>query len=256
MGLSGFEPDTIEADEVPGILQAIRSSKSVLLDGARRIDLDEKTDVLLYGLKALPFHPNGMKFTAYDKRGNTLVEKIYYSVGGGFVVSEKLALDSAKQKAVAPDTKVLPLPFHSGEELLRITREHACSIADIMRRNESHRRDDESTKAGLLNIWRVMQQCVDRGCRTEGTLLGGFKVKRRAFSLAQRLEKLPVGPADPLAVMDWVNLFALAVNEENALEGGSSLHQRMALPALFQRSFITTPGSWKVPATKVLSTFC
>lgn len=219
LGLSGFEPDTIDVDEVPDILQAIRSSKSVLLDGARRIDLDEKTDVLLYGLKALPFHPNGMKFTAYEKRGNTLVEKVYYSVGGGFVVSEKLASDGARQRAVAPDTTVLPLPFHSGDDLLRITRQQACSIADIMRRNELHWRADESTNAGLLNIWRVMQQCVDRGCRTEGTLPGGFKVKRRAFSLAQRLENHPVGPADPLAVMDWVNLFALAVNEENAAGG-------------------------------------
>lgn len=219
LGLAGFEPETVDVDRVPEILEEIRSSKSLLLDGTRRIDLDEKTDVLLYGLKALPFHPNGMRFSSQDRQGNGLLEKIYYSVGGGFVVSSDLAADGTKQKVIAPDSTDLPLPFHSGDELLRLTKVHCCSIAEIMQRNELHWRDEATTNAGLLKIWEVMRQCVDRGCRTEGTLPGGLKVKRRAAPWARRLGQAPEGPVDPLAVMDWVNLFALAVNEENAAGG-------------------------------------
>ena len=219
LGLAGHEPDTVDVDAVPSILQDIRDSNSLRLDGQHAIGLDFKKDVLLYGLKALPFHPNGMRFTAFDAQGSSLLEKTYYSVGGGFVVSSDLAADGTRQKVIAPDTTALPLPFKSGDDLLRLTRQNHCSIAEVMRRNERHWRDDAETRAGLLKIWDVMRQCVDRGCRTEGTLPGGFKVRRRAAAWAQRLGQAPAIQADPLAVMDWVNLFALAVNEENAAGG-------------------------------------
>jgi L-serine dehydratase len=189
------------------------------LGGQHRITLDEKTDLLLYGRKTLPFHTNGMRFTAYDSQEAVLLERTYYSVGGGFVVSDVVAPDGSKQRSAAPDTQVLPLPFHSGEDLLRLTREHDCSIAEVMRRNERHWRRDDETAAGLLKLWQVMQACVERGCRTDGVLPGGFNVRRRAAALARRLGT-PSGPVeDPLSVIDWVNLFALAVNEENAAGG-------------------------------------
>lgn len=219
LGLAGHEPDTVDVDAAPAILESIRSTQSLMLDGQRPIGLNHKSDVLLYGLKALPFHPNGMRFTAFDAEGRSLLEKTYYSVGGGFVVSSDLAADGTKQKVIAPDTTVLPLPFKSGADLLRLTSEHSCSIADVMRRNELHWRDEEATTAGLLRIWGVMRSCVERGCRTEGTLRGGFKVKRRAADWAKRLGDAQAVSSDPLIVMDWVNLFALAVNEENAAGG-------------------------------------
>jgi L-serine dehydratase len=141
-------------------------------------------------------------------------------VGGGFVVSDEVAADGSVQKRIAPDTTVLPYPFHSGAELLALTQEHGCSIAEIMRRNERHWRTDEQIDAGLLKIWGVMQACVQRGCATSGVLPGGFKVKRRAASFYQSLIAKPEAALqDPLQIMDWINLYALAVNEENAAGG-------------------------------------
>ena len=141
-------------------------------------------------------------------------------MGGGFVVSDEVAHDGARQKVIAPDVTVLPFPFRSGAELLDLTQRENCSIAEIMRRNERHWRSDEDIDAGLLHIWRVMQDCVSRGCRTEGILPGGFKVRRRAAALYRQLTANPEAALkDPLQVMDWVNLYALAVNEENAAGG-------------------------------------
>lgn len=219
LGLAGYEPDTVDVDRIPSILEDIRKTGTIALERTHRVALNGVTDVLLYGLRTLPFHPNGMRFSAFDDTGNCFLEKTYYSVGGGFIVSSELASDGTKQKVVAPDTAVLRHPFHSGEDLLRLTTLHHCSIADIMRRNELHWRSEEETNAGLLKIWEVMQACVERGCRTEGILPGGFKVKRRAASLARRLGEQSGGHPDPLVVMDWTNLFALAVNEENAAGG-------------------------------------
>ncbi|MBP8145218.1 MAG: L-serine ammonia-lyase, partial [Inhella sp.] len=144
----------------------------------------------------------------------------YYSVGGGFVVSSEVAEDGSKQKIIAPDATVLPYPFTTGDELLALTRRHGLTIAELMRRNEQHWRSAAEIDAGLLRIWDVMQACVQRGCRAEGTLPGGFKVKRRAAQLHRDLTANPEAALrDPLQVMDWVNLYALAVNEENAAGG-------------------------------------
>ncbi|MBB1598482.1 L-serine ammonia-lyase [Variovorax sp. UMC13] len=219
LGLAGHEPDSVDVDAVPALLADIRARRSLPLAGVHAIALDEKADLLLYGLKALPFHPNGMRFTAVDGAGQPLLEKTYYSVGGGFVVSETVAGDGSRQKAIAPDTEILEWPFHSGADLLRLTAQHACSIGDVMRRNERHWRSDAETEAGLLRIWRTMQACVERGCRTEGALPGPFRVRRRAAALARRLGDPRAAMADPLMVIDWVNVFALAVNEENAAGG-------------------------------------
>ncbi len=220
LGLLGHEPDTVDVDQIPAMLEGLRGSGRINLLGQHEIAFDEAQDLLFMRRETLPFHANGMRLAAYDAAGAELLNKTYYSVGGGFIVSEEVAADGSKQKAIAPDTTVLPYPFHSGEELLALTKREGCSIAEIMRRNERHWRTDEEIDAGLLKIWRAMQDCVARGCRTEGILPGGFKVKRRAASLYRALTSNPEAALkDPLQVMDWVNLYALAVNEENAAGG-------------------------------------
>jgi len=247
LGLAGHEPDTVDIEQVPVILEAIRSQHRVTLNGSREIAFDESADLVMHRRETLPFHANGMRFTAFDDGGAEIENRVYYSVGGGFVVSDEVVADGSRQKTIAPDTTVLPHPFHSGDDLLRLCDEHGIGIAELMRRNERHWRTDAEIDAGLMKIWKVMQHCVARGCRTEGVLPGGFKVKRRAAQLYRDLtvnpeagswlppgEGMPspppegvgpawggpaLGPRDPLMVMDWVNLYALAVNEENAAGG-------------------------------------
>lgn len=220
LGLAGFEPDTVDVDAIPALLEAIRTDRCVALLGTHQVAFDEKTDLVFHRRETLPFHANGMRFTAFDAAGAPLLEKVYYSVGGGFVVSDEVAHDGGKQKVIAPDTTVLAHPFHSGAELLALTTQHGCGIAELMRRNERHWRTDAEIDAGLLNIWAVMQACVARGCKTDGVLPGGFKVRRRAADLHRQLCANPEAALrDPLQVLDWVNLYALAVNEENAAGG-------------------------------------
>jgi L-serine dehydratase len=220
LGLAGHEPDTVDVDAIPALLEAIRSQSQLMLAGDQAVAFNEKTDLIFHRRETLPFHANGMRFAAFDAAGAEIANRVYYSVGGGFVVSDEVAADGAKQKIIAPDTTVLLLPFHSGDELLHIAQREQCSIAQVMRRNERHWRTDAEIDAGLLRIWDVMQRCVERGCATEGVLPGGFKVKRRAASLFTALNaQQHLAQADPLQVLDWVNLYALAVNEENAAGG-------------------------------------
>jgi L-serine dehydratase len=220
LGLAGHEPDTVDVDAVPALLQAMRSEGRIALLGTHAVAFNEREDLKFYRRETLPFHANGMRFSAFDAAGTELAQRTYYSVGGGFVVSEEVAADGARQKLIAPDTTVLPQPFKTGAELLARTREIRGSIADVMRLNERHWRRDAEIEAGLLRIWDVMQACVKRGCATDGTLPGGFQVRRRAAQLHRDLTANPEQALrDPLQVMDWVNLYALAVNEENAAGG-------------------------------------
>lgn len=217
LGLAGHEPDSVNVDEVATILKEIRSDGSLKLGGKRAIAFDESVDLLLDGAKSLPFHPNSMRFLAFDAHGQLLSTKTYYSVGGGFVVGEEPE-QAGKQEAPSTGQVSVPLQFNSGADLLRLARENDCSIADVMRRNERTWRSDREIDTGLLKIWQTMQDCVNRGCRAEGVLPGKLKVRRRAAGLARRLDSA-ASKLDPLAVMDWVNVFALAVNEENAAGG-------------------------------------
>ena len=220
LGLLGLEPDTVDVEHIDAHLKAARSAKSLALLGRHTIAFDEKADLLFHRRQTLPFHSNGMRFTAFDTAGAELANRVYYSVGGGFVVSDAVAADGTRQKAIAPDATVLPLPFRSGADLLAITAREGCSIAGLMRRNERHWRTDAELDAGLLHLWAVMQACVQRGCATDGVLPGGFKVRRRAANLHRQLCANPEAALrDPLQVLDWVNLYALAVNEENAAGG-------------------------------------
>jgi L-serine dehydratase len=220
LGLAGHEPDRVDVDAIPALLEAMRRDARLMLLDQHAVAFDEAADLVFHRRETLPFHANGMRFVAFGAAGNELLSKAYYSVGGGFVVSDEVAADGSKQKTIAPDTTVLPHPFHSGEELLVRAQQLGGSIAQVMRRNERHWRSDEQIDAGLLAIWRTMQDCVVRGCRTEGILPGGFKVKRRAAALYRALTANPEAALrDPLQVLDWVNLYALAVNEENAAGG-------------------------------------
>lgn len=220
LGLEGHDPESVDVEAIPALLEAIRSTGLLRVGGIHPVVFKEKDHLAFYRRETLPFHPNGMRCIAYGADGAELLNRCYYSVGGGFVVSDEVAADGNKQKVLAPDTTVLPLPFHSGDELLAQCKTHGISIAELMRRNERHWRTDAEIDAGLQKIWTVMQACVVRGCRTQGVLPGGFKVKRRAADLHTKLCANPeLALRDPLQVLDWVNLYALAVNEENAAGG-------------------------------------
>jgi len=219
LGLSGQEPDTVEVERIAPILADIRAQKHIVLGGMQRIAFHEKDD-LLFLRAPLPFHANGMRFVALNAQGGELANRVYYSVGGGFIISDEVAADGTRHKVIAPDATVLPLPFTTGAALLQLTQQHGLSIAQVMRKNEQHWRSDAEIDTGLLRIWNVMQDCVRRGCEAEGVLPGGFKVKRRAKALREALTTRPEEALrDPLQVLDWVNLYALAVNEENAAGG-------------------------------------
>jgi L-serine dehydratase len=180
----------------------------------REIAFDVDEDIVLHRRKRLPFHSNGMRFAAEDGQRRQICERYYYSVGGGFVLGE----DEAGTLAIVPDPTPVPFGFRTGEELLDHTRAFGLSISSVMMANELARRDETEVRGGLLRIWRVMQESVRAGCEAEGVLPGGLRVRRRARVLRESLERT-ADPADPLYAMEWVTLYALAVNEENAAGG-------------------------------------
>lgn len=163
LGLSGHEPDTVDVNAIAQILSAIRESGRLNVLGRHAVAFDEKSNLVFNRRETLPLHANGMRFTASASDGSELLNRIYYSVGGGFVVSAEVAADGALQKRIAPDTTILPYPFHTGDELLAQCERENVPIAEIMRRNERHWRSDQEIDAGLLTIWGVMQACVQRG---------------------------------------------------------------------------------------------
>jgi L-serine dehydratase len=215
LGLLGETPEGVDVALIPEMVQAVKASGRLRLLGRAEVSFREGD--LRFLRKSLPYHPNGLRFVAKDATGAVLRERVYCSVGGGFVVDE----DAAKgQSPIRPDEKRLRFPFSSAVELLARCKEHGFSISQLMLENEKAWRPEAEIRAGLLRIWAVMQECVRRGCRTEGILPGGLKVKRRASDLhSSLLENPEAGLRDPLTAMDWVNLYALAVNEENAAGG-------------------------------------
>ena len=220
LGLEGHEPDSVDVDAIAGIVERIRHSQELKVLGSRTLRFEEKRDLVFNHRDTLPLHSNGMVYTAWDDAGAELTTGTYYSVGGGFVVSDEPAAGGGTEKRIVPDLTTLPHPFRTGDELLALCEREKTSIADIMRRNERTWRSDAEIDAGLLRIWGVMQACVKRGCETPGTLPGGYKVKRRAPELYRQLTApQTAAPSDPLIALDWVNLWALAVNEENAAGG-------------------------------------
>lgn len=213
LGLSGEEPDTIDPAGIEAKLGAIRQDLTLPLNGGRMIDFDPQKHIIFFRRKVLPLHPNGMRFIAYDAAYNELHSRIYYSIGGGFVVNE----ETAKADRLKKDTTIVRYPFHTAAELLELSRTHNLTIAEITFANELSWRKDAEIYAGLDRIWSVMKSCIDRGCVNHGVLPGGLKVKRRAPDFYRDLTQNPQKALkDPLSILDWVNLYALAVNEENA----------------------------------------
>jgi L-serine dehydratase len=210
LGLLGEAPESVDTDSIPARVAEIRSKGEIALLGVHPVAFCDD-DLVLHRRQSLPFHPNGMRFFAYGADGACLRERTYYSVGGGFVVDEQ----AAGADRITEDTTVLPYPFATGAQLLERCRETGLPISQVMLANEQVWRSEEEIRDGLLHIWSVMQECVTHGCAHDGTLPGGLKVPRRAPELYRRLCAEPYS-TDPLRVMDWVDLFALAVNEENA----------------------------------------
>ena len=216
LGLLGEAPDLVDPDTIDERLVRIRTSGKLLLLGMHEINFVEKTDIIFLRRQSLPFHPNGMRLTAYGEDDVELTSRVYYSVGGGFVVNEEAA---GADRIVLDDTQ-LPYHFLTGDQLLVQCAESNLSISSLMMENEKHWRSEAETRNGLLHIWKVMQACVRRGCENEGVLPGGMKVRRRAAELYRSLSSAPEASLrDPLTTLDWVNLYALAVNEENAAGG-------------------------------------
>ncbi|WP_049622534.1 L-serine ammonia-lyase [Frateuria defendens] len=216
LGFEGEHPDTVDPDRIDAILERIRASGRLRLLGKREIEFDEKRDLIFNKRQKLPFHTNGMRFFAYDAAGNELATRDYYSVGGGFVVNQ----DEAAEDRIVADTTALPYPFTSAAQLLALCAEHDLTIAQLMMENEKVWRSEAEIRAGLLTLWHAMQDCVNRGLRSPGVLPGGLKVVRRAPALAAELHNASEAALkDPLTILDWVNLCALAVNEENAAGG-------------------------------------
>ena len=216
LGLSGNRPDGIDPDEADTIVAAIRETGRLKLGGAREIGFDEASDLRFLQRERLPHHSNGMRFTAFDSGGSELEAKVYYSTGGGAVVDEAAVSRNAPPEGPAD----LPFNFSSSEELLAICAREELAIADVMRANERVARTDEEIDSKLGQIVDAMSACIDRGMAVDGILPGGLNVKRRAPPLYRLLiEKAERTLQDPLTVLDGVNLWALAVNEENAAGG-------------------------------------
>jgi len=215
LGLEGEEPETVDTASGPGRADEIRRTRQLRLKGTHPVAFDPEDDLILYRRRSLPFHPNGMTFTAYDD-GQVLCERTYYSIGGGFVLDD----DGSGHPQLLPDPTPVPYPFRTGNELLDFCNQEDMSISQVMLANECVRRSEADVRAGLLKIWSVMAGCIERGCATPGVLPGGLRVRRRAPEIYQRLtEHTNRSEADPLAAMDWVTLWALAINEENASGG-------------------------------------
>ncbi|WP_018991930.1 L-serine ammonia-lyase [Aromatoleum toluclasticum] len=216
LGLEGEAPDLIDPDTIDSRLAAIRGARRLTLLGLHGVPYEEKTDLVFLRRQTLPYHPNGLRLTAFGEGECELSSKVYYSVGGGFVVNE----EAAGADRIVQDSTSLPYPFHSADQLLTQCAVNELSVSQLMLENEKAWRSEAETRNGLLHIWKVMQACVRRGCEIEGTLPGGMKVKRRAAEMHRKLSGAPEASLrDPLTTMDWVNLYALAVNEENAAGG-------------------------------------
>jgi L-serine dehydratase len=223
LGLSGEEASTIDPGTIEPKLAAIRSTGTLLLLGRHGIPFREPEHLVfhrdqMYPPGAVTQHPNGVRFTAFDSEGNVLHTGTYFSIGGGFIVAD------AEGAGALPviSTAALPYPFRSAAELIEMAARDRLAIWQLMLRNECALRPEAEVRAGILHIWRVMQACIERGMTTEGILPGGLSVRRRAPRLAQRLrekESAGKGSGDPLAPLDWVTVYAMAVNEENAAGG-------------------------------------
>jgi L-serine dehydratase len=215
LGLEGEDPKTVDVDAVADRVGSITRSQRLSMLGKRPVAFASDA-IVFHRREKLSLHPNGMRFSALDEAGAVVTERVYYSVGGGFVVNHE---GTPEGGLASPAGATVPYPFSSGDGLLELCNQHGFAISTLMLANEQAVRPAAEVRAGVVEIARAMEACVQRGCEREGILPGGLKVKRRAAALYRRLRADPRGVSDPLVVIDWVNLWALAVNEENAAGG-------------------------------------
>lgn len=215
LGLEGETPESVDVDTIEARVERIRARRRVRLAGVRELDFNEPDDLQFHQSEVLPAHSNGLRFVAFDPGGAELGRVVFYSVGGGFVVTEE-ELGGGRTGC----DRALEFPFHSGDELLRMADESGLTVSEMTLRNETAWRPAAETRTRLARVWAAMNDCVERGCRTEGVLPGGLEVTRRAPRMFRELTEQPeVNLRDPLVIMDWVSLWAMAVNEENAAGG-------------------------------------
>lgn len=216
LGLEGVEPASVDPDASELRIARIRETGTLALADAKRIVFNESRDLVFLQKERLPFHSNGMRFAALDEGGAELASAIFYSVGGGAIVAEA----DVAGNAPPPSLGDVPHPFRSGDDLLARAAASGLTIAEVMRENELTERNDDDLRAGLTAVRAAMSACIDRGIRQGGILPGGLRVQRRAPGIhAQLLARAERAHSDPLGVIDWLNLWALAVNEENAAGG-------------------------------------
>jgi len=217
LGLSGHRPDQLCPDSADCVIGEVRASRRMRLGGTHEIRFDEARDLLFHQRERLSFHSNGMRFTAFDASSTDLMSGVWYSVGGGAIVAEQDVAGNAPPQGLVAD---VPYPFHSGDQLLERAEAAGLSIAEMALANETARLSEGEVRARLANIRAAMAACIDRGMSQSGILPGGLKVRRRAPDIhAKLLARQERALSDPLTVLDWVNLWALAVNEENAAGG-------------------------------------
>jgi len=219
LGFLGHQPETVPVDQIESLIEQVSSTKCLPPRPSSQNPgptFDPRKDLTFHRVTPLPRHPNGMHFQAFDSHGELLLEEIYYSLGGGFICTEA-QFDHPFQGGESN----IPHPYHSAAQLLERTVRSGLTIAELTLANEASFRPEEETRGKLDLIWQAMQDCVDRGCQQDGILPGGLKVKRRAPAALKRLQARSQQESvhDPLDTLDWVNLFALAVNEENASGG-------------------------------------
>jgi L-serine dehydratase len=216
LGLEGETPDAVDIESIDSRIAAVREGRGIGLLGTHPIAFNYREDLTMHRTETLPFHSNGMRFTAYSEHGDVVLSRVYYSVGGGFVVDES-ATDG---DVIVDDPTPVLYPFSTAEGLLAQCGEHGLSISALMLANEKAWRSEAEIRSQLLALWQVMSDCIDRGSRAEGVMPGGLKVKRRAAHLYRQLKSQGDSLGDEsLNTMDWVTLYALAVNEENAMGG-------------------------------------
>ncbi|MFO0925197.1 MAG: L-serine ammonia-lyase [Pirellulales bacterium] len=214
-GLMGFHPATVDIDAMQKGLEEVAQSKQLALLGTRVIPFDPAHDLIFHFDQALAFHPNAVRFTALAVPCEVVMQRTFYSVGGGFVLRD----DETSANAVQRSDLLFPFPFTNAEQLMAMCKDSGKSIDELVHANERVLRSDDEIGLGCDRLWEVMEACIHRGCRTEGVLPGGLQVKRRAPVIYRSLKDAPMSESDPLKILDWVSLFALAVNEENAAGG-------------------------------------
>jgi len=219
LGLQGFTPETVDPDKAEQALASIHESRKINPPGHPAYTFDPEADLIFDRKHPLPGHANGMQFNAFDAEGRLLLRRVYYSVGGGFVVSEEELQAQGQSKSEKPQQNV-PYPFATARQMLDMAASSGLSIAEMKRANELSTCSSEQLDAGLDRIWHAMKSCIDRGLEQDGELPGGLKVKRRARKLHEKLEEeWRNNRPNPLAANDWLSIYAMAVNEENAAGG-------------------------------------